>query len=160
MWSWLVYIVLTPWLTHPPPHQMSVYQPSLQKMDDGQPKQEHNLGRTRLIYIYLYNEQVVETMTWRHWASSLSLLVRPCVYVWVQRLRAVDGLAAVFRYVRACGWARTLTVRAVDRPPSVVHQPGYASCKISNEWILNNKQYDHYRHGVWWNDEGVAYILP
>ena len=78
------------------------------------------------------------TKWWKQWhvviVPSLSLLVRPCVYVWAQRSRAVDELAAVSRYACVCGRARTVTARAVDRPPSVVHQPVYtdfyASCII------------------------------
>ena len=76
---------------------------------------------------YTITSIFVTSKWWKPWRDviwpSLSLLVRPCVYVRAQRSRVVDGLAAGSCYVRACERARTSTARAVDRPSSVIHQP-------------------------------------
>ena len=111
---------------------------------------------------------------WKQWrdviGASLALSVRPCVYVRVQRPRAIDGLVAVFHYVRACGRARTSTARTVDRPPSVVHQPCIrAFMLVQYIWLFSNSQMLTLINDKWCREliatwsvfvDKTSYVLP
>ena len=88
--------------------------------------------------LYLYNEQVVETVAWRHWAH-LSLLVRVRVgRAWILTASAVSS--------------------AVDRPPSPKLRPhdlyvNVVTCQ--SEYITN---FDH--DDIWRTDPSLRYHQP